>query len=51
MSTSKTKSRPAAARAKATAERICYQGESGANSHIACQEMFPEVRADAMSDF
>ncbi len=43
MSATKTKSRPAASRSKATAERICFQGENGANSHIACQEMFPKL--------
>jgi prephenate dehydratase len=43
MSSSKTKVRPAPARSKATAERICFQGEAGANSHIACQEMFPKL--------
>jgi prephenate dehydratase len=44
MSTAKSKSRPAAApaRPKAAADRICYQGEPGANSHIACQEKFPK---------
>ena len=43
MSVSKPKSRPAAARPKPTADRICYQGEAGANSHIACQEIFPKL--------
>jgi hypothetical protein len=43
MSTSKPKSRPATARGKAATERICFQGETGANSHIACQEMFAKL--------
>lgn len=43
MSTPKSKSRPAPSRAKSTGERICFQGETGANSHIACQEMFPKL--------
>ncbi len=40
MSSAKPKSRSAAARSKSSSERICFQGETGANSHIACQEMF-----------
>jgi prephenate dehydratase len=30
-------------KARSKAERISYQGESGANSHIACNEMFPKL--------
>jgi prephenate dehydratase len=29
--------------APATSERISYQGEPGANSHLACQEVHPEL--------
>jgi prephenate dehydratase len=35
----KAKSKPTAVRGKA--QKISYQGEPGANSHIACNEMFP----------
>jgi prephenate dehydratase len=32
-------------------EKIAFQGEPGANSHIACQEMFPEMEALACHTF
>ena len=45
-----SKSKPQAARgvksgkdAKAATQRIAYQGEPGANSHIACSEIFPDM--------
>jgi prephenate dehydratase len=41
-----TKSKPAAkavAKKSARDERISYQGEPGANSHIACSEVFPDL--------
>ena len=39
MAQSKSKPTPAA-----QALQIAYQGEAGANSHIACSEIFPEMR-------
>ena len=43
---SKTAARPAPAgstsSAKRGARRISYQGEPGANSHLACREVFPD---------
>ena len=42
-----SKSKPQAARGvksgKAATQRIAYQGEPGANSHIACSEIFPDM--------
>lgn len=53
MSTPKPKSRAAAApaRSRPAAERICYQGEPGANSHIACSEKFPKMEPVACPTF
>jgi prephenate dehydratase len=41
--TVKSKTRPTAAAARGKALKISYQGEPGANSHIACNEMFPKM--------
>ena len=35
----------------AVANRISYQGEPGANSHMACMEVFPELEAMACPTF
>jgi prephenate dehydratase len=37
----KAKTKPAAGPSRGKAPKIAYQGEQGANSHIACNEMFP----------
>jgi prephenate dehydratase len=37
--------------ARPAAERIVYQGEPGANSHLACREAFPEMEAVACPTF
>jgi prephenate dehydratase len=34
-----------------TAMRVSYQGEPGANSHLACREVFPELEATACATF
>jgi prephenate dehydratase len=34
-----------------TALRVSYQGEPGANSHLACREVFPELEAAACATF
>lgn len=36
------KAKPNATRERSTAVRVAYQGEPGANSHLACREVFPE---------
>ena len=36
---------------KPAAERIVYQGEPGANSHLACREAFPAMEAVACATF
>jgi prephenate dehydratase len=33
------------------AQRVAYQGEPGANSHLACREVFPELEAAACATF
>ena len=43
--------RGAAASAKPSAERIAYQGEPGANSHLACREAYPGLEAVACPTF
>ncbi len=45
------KARGAGGSAKAPAERIVYQGEPGANSHLACREAFPDMEAVACPTF
>src|SRR4029077_15054548 len=34
-----------------SAQRIVYQGEPGSNSHLACQERYPEAEAVACASF
>jgi prephenate dehydratase len=34
-----------------TVLRVAYQGEPGANSHLACREVFPELEAAACATF
>jgi prephenate dehydratase len=36
---------------KPAADRIVYQGEPGANSHLACREAFPALEAVACPTF
>ena len=36
---------------KPAATRIAYQGEPGANSHLACREAFPDLEAVACPTF
>jgi prephenate dehydratase len=53
---SKTKSRPPESSPQASAqpspgERVSYQGEPGANSHLACVEVFPGFEAVACPTF
>ncbi len=43
MTTMKSKSRANTLPSRAKMTRISYQGEPGANSHIACNEMFPKL--------
>jgi prephenate dehydratase len=38
-------------RAKAPSERIVFQGEPGANSHLACREAFPDLESVACPTF
>jgi prephenate dehydratase len=45
------KAKPSAARAGKAATRVAYQGEPGANSHLACREVFPEHEAAACATF
>jgi prephenate dehydratase len=53
MSTSPTESRAAAEGPTnlPPASRIVYQGEPGANSHLACREAFPDLQAVACPTF
>ncbi len=37
--------------AKPPADRIVYQGEPGANSHLACREAYPDLEAVACATF
>ena len=36
---------------KLDSRRIVYQGEPGSNSHLACQERYPEAEAVACASF
>jgi prephenate dehydratase len=45
------KSKPAPARERKTRLRVSYQGEPGANSHLACREAFPDLEATACATF
>ena len=37
--------------AKTTKAKIAYQGETGANSHVACREAFPELEPLSCATF
>jgi prephenate dehydratase len=45
------KSKPAAPSEGKTRLRVSYQGEPGANSHLACREAFPDLEASACATF
>ncbi len=45
------KSKLASPPERRTALRVSYQGEPGANSHLACREVFPELEAAACATF
>jgi prephenate dehydratase len=45
------RSKPPAPREVRAAQRVSYQGEPGANSHLACREVFPELEAVACATF
>jgi prephenate dehydratase len=45
------KSKLAPSLVRRTALRVSYQGEPGANSHLACREVFPELEAAAYATF
>jgi prephenate dehydratase len=58
MADRKTKSQAASAKMKRVAPltrkdltRVAYQGEPGANSHLACREVFPDLEALACPTF
>ena len=51
MPQSRTKSTAGASRGKAVSTRISYQGEPGANSHMACTEVFPDLAPMACPTF
>jgi prephenate dehydratase len=42
---------PSAKTARRAAGRIAYQGEPGANSHIACRDQFPDMEAIGYATF
>ena len=46
-----TKSKRSTGHAAKTATRISYQGEPGANSHLACREAFPDLEPLACPTF
>ena len=46
-----TKAKPSAARDRKASTRVAYQGEPGANSHLACREVFPKGAAVACATF
>src|SRR5262245_44057928 len=45
------KSKSSASRERAAVRRVSYQGEPGANSHLACHEVFPDLEAVACATF
>jgi prephenate dehydratase len=45
------KSKPLAQRTARGAQRVAYQGEPGANSHLACREAYPAIEAVACATF
>jgi prephenate dehydratase len=51
MADRKTKSKPLAQRDARAALRVSYQGEPGANSHLACREVFPDLEAVPCATF
>ena len=46
-----TKAKPSAAHEHKVAGRVVYQGEPGANSHLACREVFPKYDAVPCATF
>jgi prephenate dehydratase len=45
------KSKPSAQRTARAAQRVAFQGEPGANSHLACREVYPDLEAVACATF
>ncbi len=45
------RSKPAGQREARAAQRVSYQGEPGANSHLACREVLPDLEAVACATF
>jgi prephenate dehydratase len=45
------KQKPSTQREARAAQRVSYQGEPGANSHLACREVFPGLEAVACATF
>src|SRR5262245_41758187 len=45
------KPKTSAAREPGGAARVSYQGEPGANSHLACREVFPDLHAAPCATF
>src|SRR5262245_29891168 len=45
------KSKSSASRERAAVRRVSYQGEPGANSHLACHEVYPDLEAVACATF
>jgi prephenate dehydratase len=45
------KAKVSAQREARAAQRVAYQGEPGANSHLACREVFPDLEAAACATF
>jgi prephenate dehydratase len=45
------KAKVSAQREARAAQRVSYQGEPGANSHLACREVFPDLEAVACATF
>ena len=45
------KQKPSTQREARAAQRVSYQGEPGANSHLACREVFPDLEAAACATF
>jgi prephenate dehydratase len=50
-STAKSKRVAAPQRERGTLERVSYQGEPGANSHLACREVYPDLEPLACATF
>src|SRR5688572_4476049 len=45
------KAKASSARARPAVARVAYQGEPGANSHLACREVFPDLEAVPCATF